>query len=855
MLKPIRLFSLLILLISPVFSQELKKELTLKVKVHEILRVEKPAITLPDKLSYRVPTFRYEGKDLSYLFFEPPKRLEEVELYEPKTEGCGAPKEQILYTKAIKEYKKGNLIGAEEYVKKLLSLPPSPFRNAGYYILGLIQYKRGYEKEALRYFKEGCTTLHTYRDASCESFYALYYITKGKPYKTQEPLLWNYVYLIGGKGRIPENSLTECEKYTFKRYCGYVNDFIRGEINEEYKESTLLRKAVLLYKSGNLEEAEKIFERFSRKLIPHRDAVFYYLSLISIKKGDYDKALKRVLLLETLNEKLAKDIYLLLALKNPELAEFVYEKTKAKEILRYAGIKAYNNGEYNKAISYFEKSGDYFYAALASLWLGNYEKAYEYLKKAKKDTELYYKVFLEVLYRLDKENELKETLEKIKEKFPELYAEYYGWYLFKKGKWEEAVKFFKNPYYKAIAYFNAGDYEKVLEILRNKNDYESRILKAKAAIALGKGLLARRFLFNETPEELYLSGLSYFIEGNYEKAIFYFNKAAKDKNYEIKALVKLADSYYNMGRKEEAKAVYRLILSKYKNSEEVKNALIGLAQIESENPSKEIEKIVEEFEKRFPNSPLLPELKLQLARYYAKEGRKIEAQFILRKLINNPEYRERALFELARITEDPEEKEKILLDLISSKDKVISEKAFNELKTLYERENNLLKLARLLEKRGDEGKIKAITLYLKIDRIKDAERLFKDLYKKYPELEELKEIALKLYEKTRKKHYLDIAYKSANEDVFLKASYYLGNYYYKRNKRKALDYLLEVVYSEKRELPFYKRAVFMSAEILRKMGAYKDASCILERLKGLKLESWEREKLLELKKGLPACGG
>ncbi|GAB6065496.1 tetratricopeptide repeat protein [Aquifex pyrophilus] len=855
MLKPIKLFSLLLLFIFPLFSQELKKELTLKVKVQEILKVEKPEISIPDKLSYKVPVFLYKGKDLSYLFFEPPKRLEEVELYEPKTEGCGAPKDQVLYKKAIREYKRGNLIGAGEEAKKLLSLPTSPFRNAGYYILGLIEYKRGYDEEALRYFKEGCNTLHTYRSASCESFYALYYKIKGEPYETQEPLLWNYVYLIGGKGKIPESPLKNCGRYTFKEYCRYVNDFIRGRVNEEYRESTFLRRAVVLYEKGELEKAEKILEKFSRKLIPHRDVILYYLSLIALKKGDYDKALDRVLLLETLNEELAKEVYLLLALKNPELADFVYEKTKAKEILRYAGIKAYNRGEYKKAIHYFEKSGDYFYAALAYLQLGNYEKAYEYLKRKKRDTQLYYRAFLEVLYRLDKEEKLQKTLEDIKERFPELYREYYGWYLFKKGDWLEASKYFENPYYKAIAYFNAGDYEKVLEILRDKNDYKSRILKAKAAIALGKGVLARKFLFNETPEELYLTGLSYFIEGNYEKAIPYFNKAAKDKNYEVKALVKLADSYYNMGRKEEAKAVYRLILSKYKEREEVKSALIGLAQIESENPSKEIEKIVEEFEKKFPESPLLPELKLQLARYYAKEGRKIEAQFILRKLINNPEYRERALLELARVTEDPEEREKILLDLVSSKDKLISEKAFNELKKLYEKENNLLKLARLLEKRGDEGKIKAISLYLKLDRVKDAERLFREMYKKYPELEELKEVALKLYEKTGKRHYLDIAYRSAKEEVFLKASYYLGNYYYKKDRRKALDYLLEVVLSDKKELPFYKRAVFMSAEILRKMGAYKDASCILERLKGVELESWEREKLLELKKGLPECGG
>ncbi len=852
MWKRTKLFSLIFLLVLITFGEELKENLTVRVKVREIIQIKKPEFQPPDKLSYRIKS--YDIVNVQGKLLEPPKEVEEAELYIPKEGGCGAPKDLNLYKRGTEAYLKGDLYTAEKVLKDLLAIPNSPFANPAKYILGLVKYKKVKYTQALKLFEESCNTRHIYTAPACESFFALYFKLYGKAYPTEAPELWKAVYTIREENFIPEETL-ECERYVFKKYCSYVNDFIQGNVNLDYRASTEVRKAILLYEKGKYGEAKKILERYKSKLLPYRDVVIYYLGIISLNEGNYDEAIEYALLLETLNEELAKNLYVQIALNNPRISEYAYEKTKDKWILRFSGIKAYNEGNYKEAIRFFEQAGEYIYAAYAALKLGNYERAYSFLKKTQERNELYYRLMLEVLYNLGKDKEFLHVLNEIRETYPELYHEYYGWYLFKNKKWEEAAEYFKNPIYKAIALYNAGRYEEVLEILRNNNEYEARILKAKAAIALGKTDLARRFLFGETPEEVYLLGLSYFVEGNYEKAIPYFEKLLKDSEFKLKAMLRLADSYYNLGQRDKARTLYGLIIKDFKNSPEAREALIALAQIEAEEPTKNLEKLLEEFIRTYPDSPLIPELQFQLAKIYEKEGRKVEAEIILRKLLKNQDYRDLAALELAKITDDKREKEQILLNLLKSNKEEVRKEAFAILVDFYQREGKLLKLARLLERMEPKAQVKAVELYLRLGRVKDAERVFNKLYKEYKNWEELKELALKLYEKTKKVRYLRIAYTSKKPEVALRAAYFLGMYYLGKNDKKALEYLAEVIYSGRKELPFYKRAVLTGAELLKKLKAYKDASCILKKLEGLKLEKWEEEKVLKLKKGLPPCEG
>jgi len=661
MWKLTRLFSLLLLLCLG-FGEELKEQLTLKVRVKDLVKVEKPPYSPPDKLSYRI---KYpEERNLIGKLLEPPKEMEEAQLYLPKEGGCGAPKDLNLYKEAVEAYKKGNLIKAEEKLKNLVVLQ-GPYARAGKYLLGLIYYKKGKKTEALKLFEEACNEPNIYRNPACESFFALYFQLYGEPYPAEEFALWRKVYKIAKEGVIPKERLN-CPAYTFKNYCQYVEDFSNGRINLHYRESTEIRRALLLYYAGKYKEAKEILLKYKDALLPYRDVVIYYLALIELKEGNTEKALDYALLLETLNEELANNLYRLIVVKKPELAEYLYEKTKESWVLNYAAIRAYNEGDYEKALKLFEKAGNYLYAAYSAFKLGDYEKAYELLQKVEKKDERYYRLLLEVLFALGREEEFLRVLEQeVWEKYPHLYKEYYGWYLFKKGEWEEAFKHFDDPYYKAVALFNAGKYEEVLELLREDQSYEARLLKAKAAIALGRGEQARKFLFNETPEEVYLTGLSYFIEGNYKKAVEYFGKLTKDEKWGLRATLKLADSYYNMGQKDKARALYRYIVEKFVNTPEAREALIALAQIQAEEPTRDLERFIKEFEKNYPDSPLVPELKLKLAELYAKEGRKLEAEIILRKLVNDPEYRDRALLPSSfspRLPTTPERRRKFSSD-------------------------------------------------------------------------------------------------------------------------------------------------------------------------------------------------
>lgn len=853
MWKPTKPFSLILLLLVLItFGEELKERLTVKVKVQEIIELRKPELELPDKLSYRLKS--YEIVNVQGKLLEPPKEIEEGELYLPKEGGCGAPKDLNLYKRGVEAYQKGDLYTAEKALTDLLAIPNSPFANPAKYLLGLIKYKKVQYTEALKLFEEACNTMHFYTAPACESFFALYLKLYDKAYPAKTPELWKTVYTIREENTIPKEAL-KCENFTFKKYCSYVDDFIQGRVNLDYRESTEIRRAILLFENGNYAEAKEVLERYKSKLLPYRDVVIYYLGLIALAEENYDEALGNALLLETLNEKLANNLYIQIALRKPEISDYAYERTKDKWILSFSGVKAYNEGNYQRALVFLKESGEYLYATYAALKLRDYQLAYELLKKIEQKDEHYYELLLEVLYKLGRDEEFLQVLNEIRYNYPELYEEYYGWYFFKQKDWERAAGYFKNPIHKAIALYNAGKYEKVLEILKDNEEYEARILKAKAAIALGRTGLARRFLYGETPEEIYLLGFSYFVEGNYEKAISFFEKLLKDPEYKLRAMLRLADSYYNLGQRDRARALYSLITKEFKNSPEAREALIALAQIEAQAPTKNLEELLGEFIRLYPNSPIIPELRLQLAKIYAQEGRKKEAEIILRKLLKDPDYGDLAALELAKITDDKKEKEEVLLSLLNSKKEEVRKEAFSMLSEFYEKEGELLKFAKLLERENPEAQVKAIELYLKLGKVEDAEKVFRRLYTKNKNWEELKELALSLYEKTGKVGYLQIAYSSKKPEIALRAAYLLGVYYSDKDSKKALEYLAEVIYSEKKELPFYKSAVLTSGELLKKLNAFKDASCILKKLSGIKLEKEEEEKLLKLKEGLPPCEG
>ena len=842
-----RLIGLFSLLFCFVFGQPLQESISLRVKVVGKIVEEKPK---------KLPTNSLEleevfiAKDLSPQLLEPPKDLETPKI-KPLKEGkaCGEPKDRRYFRTAVDSYLKGDLKKAESLLLDVISLQTSPFIPQAEYLLGVVYFRMGKREEALELFQSSCFAQHPYRDPACEASYALEFKIKGTPVKAESPDLWKKVYLIKVKGKLQE---PDCSDTVFKDYCSYVSSFVKGEEHEDYPESTKLRRAIALFFKGDYEGALEILKGLRTKVPRYKEILSYYMGLIYVKKGNLEEAYRYALLLELTEKDLAKDIFLSMASRDPLFSRIAYKHAPKDFILRNLGVMLYNQGRYEEAYREFIRAKEYFLAALSAIKMGDYRKALSALSKLKPSRREHYLWLLETLYWLGKDAQMERVLGEIKEKYPELYREYMGWLLFKRERWEEAYKFFKDPYHKALTMFNAGRYRKVIEILKGKKDLRSRVLKAKAAVSMGNGPLARKFLKGETPQEVYLLGMSYFIEGKYKKAMEYFEKLKEDENFRIKALLKIADSHYNLGNYEKARELYRDILILYPDTRGAHEATLALAQIELQKPSQNLKLLLPEFKRLFPKSPLIPDLEFQLANLLIKEGKIQEAANILKKLTKNPNLRTKALLKLAQIEKIPSEKEKLLKEVIregSPKEKKLATKL---LKELYLKSGEFEKLADFLSKGSYQERLEALRIYIS-ENIKKAIDLFEQLHSQNPQDEELKKLALKLYEKTKGKKYLQIASQSYDPKLRAKALYRLGLLEKKRDKRKALEHFVEVVLSAEGVEPYYSKSILQAAEILVSMKARKDASCLLEKVNPRHLTAKERKRVKILKKKLPKC--
>src|SRR5699024_7972368 len=82
-------------------------------------------------------------------------------------------------------------------------------------------------------------------------------------------------------------------------------------------------------------------------------------------------------------------------------------------------------------------------------------------------------------------------------------------------------------------------------------------------------------------EANYQLGVTYMNEGNYTKAIPYFQKVARDQNNPNahKALQKLALRYFDLNETDKAAENYKKLIRQYKNTDEAKNAMTSLQSI------------------------------------------------------------------------------------------------------------------------------------------------------------------------------------------------------------------------------------------------------------------------------------
>jgi TolA-binding protein len=843
MFRLITLFSLSLLLIA--FSQ-IKKEFDLQVEIIAKELEEKPKLSPPQSF----PLKGSEPLDLSPRLLEPPKEMEFIPVARVEGDGlsCGKPKDAIAYKVGVDYYLKGDFLRAERELGSILTMP-SPYRPMAEYVLGLIKLKEGQRSEALKFFENSCRIPHRYRDSACELYYALNFELKGSVPKNENPL-WSVLYEIKEKKNYREPN---CQEVVFKNYCNYVSDFVKGKVREEYKDSTTLRRAIVLFQTGKLDEAERVLLEYSKPTKPYRDVALYYLGLIALKKNDTNKAYQYASLLETINREYANSLYSQISQRDVLLARITYSITKDPSFLELAGIIAYNRGDYKLALSNFLGAKNIKYAVYSAIRMGDYRTAYTLLEGKKEKDREDYLWLLESAYWANLPME--EPLKAVRERYPELYKEYLGWSFFRKGDWLSALNYFEDPYYKALSYYNLKRYEDVLRVLRGIDHTRARLLKAKSALFLGKPALARSFLTESSPEELYLLGLSYFMEGEYERSIEFFKKVPKDSPFGARALMKTGDALYNLGKVDAAKEVYWEMLRNFPEDPLASQATLALLGMEERELSpSEREKLIRSYLQKEPNSPYAQELKYQLADLLIKRGEKKEAEKLLIELFEgNSPLKYKALLKLASIEEDKRNKAVLLYKVYKEGNSEESAIARRELVKLFEEIGDLQSMAELLEGGDLSDKEKAMQIYSNIQRWDKALAIANQLISLGYRSSSFDNTLWKIYENTKDRNILTALTKSQDINLSAKAKLEMAKLLKAEGKpMEALEYLVDISLNNK-GAQVYNSAILEGVQIFLELRLRRDASCFLERVDANVLSREERVKIERLKEDLPKC--
>ena len=842
MLRLIALFSVALFLFS--FSQ-IKKEFDLQVEIVAKEVEEKPKKFPQDKL----PLEEFKVLNLSVKLLQPPKEMEYLPVSPVREEGpsCGKPKDAIAYKKGVNYYLAGRFNQAEQELSSILIMP-SLYRPMAEYVLGLIKLRQGQKTQALNFFEDSCKYTHRYKQASCELFYALSFELEGNVPENQDPF-WSTVYEIKSKSNY---KLPNCEVAIFKRYCAYVDNFVKGEIDKDYEDSTGVRRAILLFELHQLDEAQRLLTEYSKPTKPHRDIALYYLGLIALEKNEQELAYRYASLLETINNEYAYSLYSHIASKSVLLARLTYSITKDPRFLNIAGTIAYNNKDYQLAFSNFLEAKNIKHAVYALVKRGDYGNAYKLLKeKGVKDREEYFWL-LESAYWAD--IPVEDVLNFIKDKYLELYREYLGWSHFKKGDWSSALKYFDNPEHKALCYFNLKKYQEVLNILQKVSSPKANILKAKSALFLNNPSLARSFLSPNSDEELYLLGMSFFMEEDYAKAIEYFSKVSREGPFGPKAWMKIGDALYNLGKVEEAKATYWEILKNFPDDPVASQAALALLEVDTDLPGAKKEELIREYLKKNPNTPYAKELKYQLADILINRGEKKEAQKLLVELYEEGgDLKYKALLKLASIEEDKNNKAVLLYKVYKEGNAEESAQARKELIGLYTQLGDMLSAAELLEGGDFQEKEKAIELYVKLSQWQKALSLAKELMQMGLRTQSLENNLMEIYQAVKDESLLDYLIKSPDVNISAKAKFERALILNTQKKPKeALEYLVDISINHK-GTSVYNTAIIEGVQIFLSLGLRMDASCFLERFDIKSASKEESIKFENLRKNLPKC--
>ncbi|GAB6071708.1 tetratricopeptide repeat protein [Venenivibrio stagnispumantis] len=812
----------------------------------------------------------------------------------------GLPLSNALLSDAIDYYLKGDYIfskvSLQNFISKYKDDKNIPY---AYFLLGLNSFKLKEYKKSAEYFEISCN-LGFKKEACINAVFMHIYNGDFDKIKNIDIDDANIKFFK----TIAENKKPNCEDVdlSFIDYCKDMQSYYAFlqkdyknalQISKSTEEGYIIRGFSYLYLSEfNL--AEKEFKDYLNTygyINGYSNLAIYGLGLIDLNKNDLESLKEKAQILETRDEELSQYLYIQYAYKlnNMEEAFYYYQKAISlqgdfKEIIKQnIGIIAYNMKNYDYSQKIFESMEEnpkmLLYAGYSAINRNDLKSAEKYFSKlyqisTDKDIQKEALLYLADIYYLrNEDNNYVDVVSKLRDYDEKEALNLLGWFFFKNKDYKNAFKAFQDNYMKAVSAYNTGDLKTAEDLIKNMSDDKTLFFLSYIYLRKGEIDKARETLAKIKDKDIkikadYLYAYTYFANGDYETAISEFNKFLKkyknkDNEYTKKAILRIADSYYNIGEVEKARQIYNDFIKKYSNTKESIDAAYQLVILETKEATGDAKKQIEDFIQKYPDYPLTPILKIQLAQIYTEEGDYNQAENILKEVINlNNNYSELASLKLAQLYYNEGKKEdakSILEDYIKSGGKDYINEVKDLVAKIYEEEGNLDKALEIYNSMEDtdENKFKIANILLKKGDYEKAKEIFSYLYDKYPE--KRKDIAyylaninymLKNYDEALK--YIDEA-KQSQDYLTAAESYYLEGMIYKESdKNKALNAFLNLIYLYPQAKEVVAKARIEASDILKEKGKKKDASCILKPLlqeNDINILNQVKERL----ENLPAC--
>jgi len=834
--------------------------ITIPVEVTSKVFYPKPKERVPNKLPVEVNP-KIDANKVALVYPREIYKPQEKVKVESSFFSCGQTDAKTLYAEGVKAFQKGDYQKAKAYFLRLINeYPQSPYAIKARYYLGYISFVKGKYRQAYETFKNLCNLPYNFvwKTYTCYNtvISGLYIGIHDKKAAATSDFWRNYLNWL--EGNISDEQFyrsLHCENVAqpYRTYCFYLKQYLNpsdtvAQLPPYYKRSLEIRKLVLKFLSGSFVNAESPLLGRLLNDPKYGEDLQYYYTLYLINNGNYDRALNLIETLKRKNPQKALELAKILASVSPQYAyQLLRLFPNSTELWEIYLKELYNLKNYTAVVQYAPSLGLYRLAGYAAYNLGRYDLAAQYLSKIRNKNLEDYRLLFDSLLRLKKWNQYLTYLNEIKNKYPNLYKEFLGWYYYYEGKWLKAVSLLREPLYRAAAYFNVGYYDKALSLLKNLPSTEAKILEAKIYLAKGQFNRAINVLSGiETSDAIYLKGLAYFAQGKYREAAFYFSKLLNQIGNYPDALLKLADSYYNLGRYDYAKHYYLEFIRLFPNSSLVNNAYLGLANIYLQNGDLQIANLLYKVVKKNPTVGG-DELKLKLAEGFIKAGDLKKAKELLENLLksNNDFYRGKALILLSQI--ESNKKLQYLQEALKISLPQIRSEAAIELVEYYLSKGDKRKALETLERyeKDINNPQKLIELYTKLEAFDRLYYLLKELIaadNKYTA------DAYKIAKKYHRIEFYKLSIYSLDPKIASDSAYQLEKFYLMRgNLKEALKYVLYLKMKNLKYEPTYSQAMFLAVKTLTDKGYIKDACSLIEEINSNYLNTDQKLELESIK--------